>query len=52
MEAHYESKLNGQYSSGAIFALKNFGWTDKQEISHDFKNELPVTLTIVRNGIK
>jgi len=34
IENHYEKKLQSgaQYSSGAIFALKNLGWTDKTEI--------------------
>ena len=52
VEASYEAALRGQYSSGAIFALKNFGWTDKQEVTHDFINALPVNFTIQRNGIK
>ena len=33
MERIYEaSLLYGKNSAGAIFALKNFGWTDKQEL--------------------
>ncbi|RPH41487.1 MAG: hypothetical protein EHM87_19580 [Burkholderiales bacterium] len=28
IEQTYEQQLRGQYSSGAIFALKNFGWVD------------------------
>jgi len=35
VEWHYEMRLATAASpSGAIFALKNFGWTDKQEIDH------------------
>ena len=32
VENGYEKGLKTQYSSGSIFALKNMGWTDKQEI--------------------
>lgn len=30
----YESNLHGNSNAGSIFALKNFGWTDRQEIDH------------------
>jgi hypothetical protein len=40
MEQIYEKRLNeSKNPTGAIFALKNFGWTDRQEIKH----ELPST---------
>lgn len=29
VEYHYELRLNGSQPTGAIFALKNMGWTDK-----------------------
>lgn len=32
IENEYEKALHHQSPTGAIFALKNFGWTDKQEI--------------------
>jgi hypothetical protein len=32
IEAMYESNLQKQNPAGSIFALKNFGWKDKQEI--------------------
>lgn len=32
IEQHYEELLQTANIPGAIFALKNFGWTDKQEI--------------------
>lgn len=38
IENFYESKLFTA-STGAIFALKNFGWSDKQEIDHTTKGE-------------
>lgn len=34
VEQAYEAHLFERNSTGAIFALKNFGWTDKQEIDH------------------
>jgi hypothetical protein len=33
IELIYESNLQKQNPAGSIFALKNFGWQDKQEIS-------------------
>ena len=33
VEVSYENHLFGKSSTGAIFALKNMGWTDKQEIA-------------------
>lgn len=32
IETEYEKRLQGNNPAGAIFALKNFGWSDKQEI--------------------
>ncbi len=35
IEVEYEKRLNVNNSAaGPIFALKNFGWVDKQEINH------------------
>ena len=34
VEWEYEKRLCGDKPTGAIFALKNFGWADKQELSH------------------
>ncbi len=33
IESSYEGNLMGKGSTGAIFALKNFGWTDKMEVA-------------------
>lgn len=33
VECEYEKKLSAQFPTGAIFALKNMGWKDKQEVS-------------------
>lgn len=35
IESNYEKKLSASSPAGAIFALKNFGWKDTQEIKHD-----------------
>lgn len=32
IEQHYEEMLQVGNTTGAIFALKNFGWSDKQDI--------------------
>ena len=34
VELAYESKLSTTTPTGAIFALKNMGWRDKQELEH------------------
>ena len=34
IESHYEKQLNKQSCTGAIFALKNRGWTDKKDVEH------------------
>ena len=39
IESKYEIALHGGNASGPIFALKNLGWSDKQEI----KQELTVS---------
>ena len=46
IEKHYEELLQAGNTTGAIFALKNFNWTDKQQIDSDS------TLTIKREIIK
>lgn len=35
VEYEYEKKLHGGNSTGAIFALKNFNWSDKLEIKEE-----------------
>lgn len=39
VEYAYEKKLHGTAAAGAIFALKNMQWSDKQEIDHTSKGE-------------
>jgi len=35
IENMYESNLTKQNTAGSIFALKNFGWKDTQQITHE-----------------
>jgi len=42
IEQHYEEMLQTGNTIGAIFALKNFGWKDRQEIESDGKVEVTV----------
>lgn len=46
IENIYEQMLSSKYSTGAIFALKNFDWSDKQEIEHSSSIEKPFILQI------
>lgn len=50
IEKVYENLLHSGQCTGAIFALKNFGWKDKQEIEHAGSSENP--LKIVVNPMK
>ncbi len=34
VEHEYEKRLYSQAPAGAIFALKNYGWTDRQDVAH------------------
>ncbi len=40
IEMEYEKRLLDKNPTGAIFALKNFGWTDKQQVDADIKAEV------------
>ena len=42
VEMMYEEKLLSRECVGAIFALKNFGWTDKQEVEHSGTVNIPI----------
>jgi len=44
----YEKDLRRKGRSGDIFALKNFGWKDSQEIDHTTKGD---KITPIYNGI-
>jgi len=51
IESVYEDHLLGGNAAGPIFALKNFGWKDKHELSGDAENPLFHTIerVIVKN---
>lgn len=40
IESRYEDRLFGNSNAGAIFALKNFGWTDKTEVKNEHSGEV------------
>ena len=48
IENAYEKSLRKYGRSGDIFALKNFGWSDKQEIEHSG----PIPINIIIEGVE
>ena len=48
IEYEYEKKLHGYNVTGIIFALKNLGWADKQEIKHEGLPDPVMTVNIAR----
>jgi hypothetical protein len=46
VEAQYEKRLSGQNVAGAIFALKNHGWSDRQELEHTGAGGTPLAISI------
>jgi len=50
VEASYEKKLNNGSPTGAIFALKSLGWTDKPEIKMMEKTSTTMKVKIVHSG--
>ena len=47
VEAEYERRLWGSNVAGAIFALKNHGWSDKHELRHSGSGDGPIKITEV-----
>ncbi len=47
IEEYYEEHLIGNNAAGPIFALKNFGWTDRQDIELSGKDGTPIPITII-----
>lgn len=45
IETEYEEMLQAGNTSGAIFALKNFGWTDRQEIDQKTEHSGSIDIT-------
>ncbi len=46
IERHYEELLQTGNTVGAIFALKNFDWSDKQEIDHKVEGNWNLTMNL------
>lgn len=44
VESAYESNLYGKNPTGSIFALKNMGWSDKQEIDQKTEHSGGITI--------
>jgi len=47
IEQHYEEMLQVGNTTGAIFALKNFDWKDKQEIEQKTEHSGGITIEII-----
>lgn len=47
IEQHYEEMLQTGNTVGAIFALKNFGWKDKQEIDQKTEHSGGIEIKIL-----
>lgn len=47
IEENYENALFSKNPTGPIFALKNFGWKDKQEVEQSGKTEQELTVRIL-----
>ena len=47
VEWHYEMKLHSNNSTGSIFALKNFGWTDKASEDSQLNKDQTITINLV-----
>ena len=47
IENQYETALHANATAGPIFALKNFGWSDKQEHEHSGPGGGAITFTTV-----
>lgn len=52
IENEYEEMLNTGNTAGAIFALKNFGWTDKQEIDQNSKHSGEISIRWVEPELR
>ena len=50
IENSNEKLLYSNATAGAIYALKNFGWTDKQHIEHSGDSENPVRVYMPDNN--
>ena len=44
VEAAYEERMHGNNPTGAIFVLKNMGWSDRQDVQLSGDSEAPVEI--------
>lgn len=51
IEEQYEENLSGNNVAGSIFALKNHGWSDKQELAHTGGDGPPIAMAITRTVV-
>lgn len=49
VEAYAEKRLFSGNATGPIFALKNFGWSDKQELEHSGAVSMQIVSAIESN---
>ena len=49
VENSYEISLRENGRTGDIFALKNFGWTDKQEIENNTHNKVTIVNSLPKD---
>lgn len=52
IEAAYEQAIFNGNAAGPIFALKNFGWTDKQEIDQNSKHSGEISIRWVEPELR
>lgn len=51
IEKHYEEMLQVGNTTGAIFALKNFGWRDQRETVLAGDKENPIEMNMTMSGL-
>ena len=49
VENSYEISLRENGRTGDIFALKNFGWTDKQEIDNNTQGKVTIIISLPKD---
>lgn len=50
VESAYENNLYSKFSTGSIFALKNMGWQDQQQIDHTTGGDKMGVITTMMDG--
>lgn len=51
VENGYEMRMHGNSPTGAIFVLKNMGWSDKQQLEHTGEDGGPLDFTVTRKVV-